>query len=238
MCVNPYMAGAGRAPAYLAGREKIIADATQCFETLQAGFPERSVIYYGLRGVGKTVLLNALEDLAGEMEIPSSYMEVSEIEGSFHKSIALASYKLLHEISKAEKAKAYNKLVDLAMAKVSKETGTITENQMAAQLGQGKVQPYDTLGLGDAICQAIDAAIECDKYDQQPDAKGKVKPKFGEKNAQRIWAVRSHLVNIGQEQARLGNNANVLKYWGGFTDSGNHPFFEAQDHKPEAEYAG
>lgn len=109
MCVNPYMAGAGRAPAYLAGREKIIADAVQCFETLQAGFPERSVIYYGLRGVGKTVLLNALEDLAGEMEIPSSYMEVSEIEGSFHKSIALASYKLLHEISKAEKAKAYVK---------------------------------------------------------------------------------------------------------------------------------
>ena len=109
MCVNPYMAGAGRTPAYLAGREQIIANAAQSFETLKAGFPERSVIYYGLRGVGKTVLLNALEDLAEEMDIPSSYMEVSEVEGSFHKAIAITSYKLLHEISKSEKAKSYVK---------------------------------------------------------------------------------------------------------------------------------
>jgi predicted AAA+ superfamily ATPase len=103
------MAGAGRTPAYLAGREQIIANAAQSFETLKAGFPERSVIYYGLRGVGKTVLLNALEDLAEEMDIPSSYMEVSEAEGSFHKAIAITSYKLLHEISKSEKAKSYVK---------------------------------------------------------------------------------------------------------------------------------
>ena len=138
----------------------------------------------------------------------------------------------------AEKAKAYNHLVDLAMNKVSKETGTITENQVATQMGQGKVQPYDTLGLADAICDAIYDAIECDKYDQQPDAKGRVKPKFNEKNAQRIWAVRTHLVNVGQEEARKENKANALKYWGGFTDSGNDPFFAAQNHEPEKEYAG
>ena len=138
----------------------------------------------------------------------------------------------------AEKAKAYNHLVDLAMNKVSKETGTITENQVAQQMGQGKVQPYDTLGLADAICDAIYDAIECDKYDQQPDAKGRVKPKFNEKNAQRIWAVRTHLVNVGQEEARKENKANALKYWGGFTDSANDPFFAAQNHEPEKEYAG
>ena len=38
----------------------------------------------------------------------------------------------------AEKAKAYNKLVDLSMEKVSKEQATITSNQMAKQLEQGK----------------------------------------------------------------------------------------------------
>ena len=138
----------------------------------------------------------------------------------------------------AEKAKAYNHLVDLAMDKVSKETGVITENQVAAQMGTGKVQPYDTLGLADAICDAIDNAIECNKFDQQPNAKGKVSPKFEEKNRQRTWAVRSHLVNIGQEAARNGNDAAVLKYWGAFTDSSADPFFAAMDHKPEAEYAG
>ena len=118
----------------------------------------------------------------------------------------------------AEKAKAYNHLVDLAMAKVQNETGIMAENQMAA-MGQGKVKAYDTLGLADNICNAIQAALECDKFDQLPDAKGKVKPKFDEKNAQRIWAVRTHLVNIGQEQAAKGSEAGVLKYWGAFVDS-------------------
>ncbi len=140
--------------------------------------------------------------------------------------------------SNEEKAKAYNKLVDLAMSKVSNETGTITENQMAKQMGTGKEKAYDTLGLADAICNALAAAIECDKYDQMPNAKGKVKPRFNEKNVQRTWLVRQHLVNIGQEEARKGNNAGVLKYWGAFTDSANDPFYASQNHDAEKEYAG
>ena len=137
-----------------------------------------------------------------------------------------------------ERAEAYNKLVDLAMEKVGKETGTIAQNQAAAQLGTGKEEAYDTLGLGDAICNAIAAAIECNKYDQLPNAKGKVKPQHDEKNAQRIWAVRTHLVNIGQEEARKNNNAAVLKYWGAFLDSDADPPFAAQDHEQEKGYIG
>lgn len=137
-----------------------------------------------------------------------------------------------------ERAEAYNKLVDLAMEKVGKETGTIAQNQAAAQLGTGKEEAYDTLGLGDAICNAIAAAIECNKYDQLPNAKGKIKPRYNEKNAQRIWAVRTHLVNIGQEEARKNNNANVLKYWGSFLDSDADPLFAAQDHESEKGYIG
>ena len=38
-----------------------------------------------------------------------------------------------------EKAKAYNKLVDLAMEKVSKEQSVMTANQMAEQMKTGKV---------------------------------------------------------------------------------------------------
>lgn len=108
----------------------------------------------------------------------------------------------------------------------------------AAQLGTGKEEAYDTLGLGDAICNAIAAAIECNKYDQLPNAKGKVKPQYDEKNAQRIWAVRTHLVNIGQEEARKNNNAAVLKYWGAFLDSDADPLFAAQDHEQEKGYIG
>ncbi len=137
----------------------------------------------------------------------------------------------------AEKAAAYNHLFELAMDKVSNEIGTITENQMAVQMGTGKTKPYDTLGLGDGICNALEMAVECDKYDKLPNAKGKVKPKF-EKNCARVWAVRSHLVNIGQEEARKNNGANVLKYWGAFTDSAADPYFAAMDKAPEKDYAG
>ncbi len=138
----------------------------------------------------------------------------------------------------AEKAEAYNHLVDLAMAKVANEVGTITENQMAVQMKTGKVQPYDTLGLAESICNAIENAIECDKYDQLPNAKGKVKPRYNEKNAGRVWAVRPNLVNIGQSEAQKGNDAGVLKYWGKFIDSAEEPYFAAQDHNPEKEYIG
>lgn len=137
----------------------------------------------------------------------------------------------------SEKAKAYNHLVDLAMDKVSNETGTIAENMVAKQTG-GKEKPVDQIGLADALSDAIDMAIECNKYDQLPNAKGKVSPKFQKKNAERIWGVRHHLVTIGQEEAQKGNSAAVLKYWGAFTDSANDPMFASQDHKPEAEYAG
>ena len=139
----------------------------------------------------------------------------------------------------AEKATAYNHLLELAMKKVTQETTTITENQLSIQMGQAdKQKPYDTLGLGDAICQSIDAAIECNKYDQLPNAKGKVAPKYAEKNAQRVWVNRVHLVNIGQEEARKGNDAGVLKYWGAFIDSDVDPLFAAQDKKSEEGYIG
>lgn len=151
---------------------------------------------------------------------------------------AAALVKSSNLASAEEKAKAYNKLVDLSLAKVTKETSVMAENQLAQQMKTGKVQPYDTLGMADAICNAINDAVECNKYDQQPNAKGKVAPKFAEKNAQRIWAIRGHLVNIGQDIAPSGNNAAVLKYWGTYVDSSVDPLFASQDHNPEKAYFG
>ena len=99
--------------------------------------------------------------------------------------------------SPAEKAKAYNKLVDLALDKFTKEQAVQTSNQMAEQMGQGKVQQFDTLGMYNAVAQAFAAAEECEKYDVMPDAKGKVKPAFHAKNVQRLIGHRLHLINGG-----------------------------------------
>ena len=180
------------------------------------------------------MLVASAASFAGDSDALKAVMKSKD----YAEAAQLVKANLSQFADNAEKAKAYNKLVDLAMAKVTHETGTITENQLAVQMGTGKQTPYDTLGLGDAICNAIADAVECNKYDQLPDAKGKVKPRFAEKNAPRIWAVRTNLVNIGQSVAQSGNDAGVLKYWGTFVDSGEEPFFAACDHNAEKEYLG
>ena len=179
-------------------------------------------------------LMASTMTFAGDSDALKAIMKSKD----YAEAAQLLKQNLAQLADNAEKAKAYNHLVDLAMNKVTNETGTIAENQLAAQMGSDKVKAYDTLGLADGICNAIENAIECNKYDQLPDAKGRVKPKFAEKNAARIWAVRPNLVNIGQTEAQKGNDAGVLKYWGAFTDAGEEPFFAACDHNAEKDYFG
>src|SRR3954471_4745493 len=57
---NPYAPGAGQRPPELAGRDAELATFDVLLERVAKGRPERSVVLTGLRGVGKTVLLNAL----------------------------------------------------------------------------------------------------------------------------------------------------------------------------------
>ena len=61
--VNPYRPGAGLMPMYIAGRDEDINDVSQIFQALKMNIPTQSVIFSGLRGVGKTVLLNKLQTL-------------------------------------------------------------------------------------------------------------------------------------------------------------------------------
>ena len=54
---NPYTPGAGRKPPMLAGRDRDLEEFQALIERLALGSYERSLIYLGLRGVDKTVLL-------------------------------------------------------------------------------------------------------------------------------------------------------------------------------------
>ncbi|WP_433523653.1 AAA family ATPase [Nocardia pseudovaccinii] len=62
---NPYAPGAGQRPPELAGRDKQLKAFDVVLERIARGRPERSVMLTGLRGVGKTVLLNQLRSAAG-----------------------------------------------------------------------------------------------------------------------------------------------------------------------------
>jgi len=61
---NPYAPGAGQRPPELAGRDDQLQAFDVVLERISRGRPERSVVLTGLRGVGKTVLLNALRSAA------------------------------------------------------------------------------------------------------------------------------------------------------------------------------
>ena len=61
---NPFSPGAGSPPPELAGREGILEQARVLLGRILAKRPEKSLLLTGLRGVGKTVLLNEIDRMA------------------------------------------------------------------------------------------------------------------------------------------------------------------------------
>ena len=59
---NPFSPGAGTPPPELAGREQIMEDVSIALHRIRKGLSGKSVLMVGLRGVGKTVLLNRLKN--------------------------------------------------------------------------------------------------------------------------------------------------------------------------------
>ncbi len=72
---NPYAPGAGSPPPILAGRDDLVAGAELALARVRAGRHAKSFIAVGLRGVGKTVILNKVQDLADELGYQSVYIE-------------------------------------------------------------------------------------------------------------------------------------------------------------------
>lgn len=62
--INPFSPGAGSPPPELAGREGVLEQARVLLARVLAKRPEKSLLLTGLRGVGKTVLLNEIERMA------------------------------------------------------------------------------------------------------------------------------------------------------------------------------
>lgn len=124
----------------------------------------------------------------------------------------------------AEKAKAYNKLVDLAY-----ETYNDLDNKRMMQ------QPYDSNVMFENAYNALAAAMECDKYDQLPNAKGKVAPKFHAKNQERLNGARLTVINGGVEFANNQDNKKGYDYFLMYLNSGKSSLFaDAESTKTDA----
>lgn len=75
---NPYAPGAGTRPPELAGRDALREQVRVAIQRIRIGRPAKSVIMVGLRGVGKTVLLNQIQRDAESVQIHTVYVEAPE----------------------------------------------------------------------------------------------------------------------------------------------------------------
>ncbi|MFC7292981.1 ATP-binding protein [Hirschia litorea] len=75
---NPFAPGAGSPPPALVGRDPIINAADIALQRILMGRHDKSQIMLGLRGTGKTVLLNRLEQMAQEHDYVTSFIEAPE----------------------------------------------------------------------------------------------------------------------------------------------------------------
>ena len=75
---NPYAPGAGTPPPELAGRDELREQVRVGIERLRLGLPAKSVLMVGLRGVGKTVLLDRMRDDAEAAGIHTLRIEAPE----------------------------------------------------------------------------------------------------------------------------------------------------------------
>ncbi|WP_130509889.1 ATP-binding protein [Krasilnikovia cinnamomea] len=91
---NPYAPGAGQRPPELAGRGRELDAFEVVLERVARARPERSLVLTGLRGVGKTVLLNTLRSAAigrlwgtGKIEARPDQSLRRPLSGALHMAI-------------------------------------------------------------------------------------------------------------------------------------------------------
>lgn len=101
---NPYAPGAGSHPPELAGREELRERASIALRRVQLGRAAKSILLIGLRGVGKTVLLDQLRSDAEANGIQTLWVEAPE-DRSLPAILAPQLRRALLRLSRNEQAK-------------------------------------------------------------------------------------------------------------------------------------
>lgn len=97
---NPYSPGAGTPPPELVGRDPTLCQADILLGRIRIGRPEKSLLLTGLRGVGKTVLLNEIERRAQDLGYNTIFIEAHE-DKSLGPLLITPLRKLLYNLSRA-----------------------------------------------------------------------------------------------------------------------------------------
>ena len=106
---NPYQPGAGVRPPELAGRDDDLALVNVTLQRSELGFAERGVVWHGLRGVGKTVLLNEVASRARQRHWLVSKAEAASDRSSLLPGLTRSLYQGLrasmgtHEVGRLQR---------------------------------------------------------------------------------------------------------------------------------------
>jgi hypothetical protein len=101
---NPFAPGAGAPPPELAGRDELIERAAIALDRIRAGRAARSFVFYGLRGVGKTVLLSRIMNDADGRGFATVMLEAPEGR-SLPSQLAPHLRALFLRLNRSERAK-------------------------------------------------------------------------------------------------------------------------------------
>lgn len=123
-----------------------------------------------------------------------------------------------------EKAAAWNLLSAANYKKFADIQAVKLENQVKQTNA-----PVDEAAMNNAIVAALDAAMKCDEFDNKPNDKGKVKPKFRAENQKIYQNARLNTINAGQYEYNQKNYEGAFKAFAMYVDSGDSPLFTGID---------
>lgn len=175
--------------------------------------------------IAAMMVLGATSAFAGDSDALKAVLKAK----TYADAKALVEQNLGSMANDAEKAKAYNHLVELSMKQFNDQQSIIQMNQITK-----KNDPVDMEAMNEGAYNALVAAQECYKYDQLPNAKGKIAPKY-DNNAERVWNARIQLVSAGDDARTKNNTTLALKYWNAWFNSESSPLFNKIPAEKKAE---
>lgn len=175
--------------------------------------------------IAAMMVLGATSAFAGDSDALKAVLKAK----TYADAKALVEQNLGSMANDAEKAKAYNYLVELSMKQFNDQQSIIQMNQITK-----KNDPVDMEAMNEGAYNALVAAQECYKYDQLPNAKGKIAPKY-DNNAERVWNARIQLVSAGDDARTKNNTTLALKYWNAWFNSESSPLFNKIPAEKKAE---
>jgi hypothetical protein len=163
--LNPYTPNAGARPPALVGRNAEIEAFEVLLSRLRAGGTEQSLLVTGLRGVGKTVLLGALEEQARLAEWVTVETEITK-RVEFGPRIAQLVRRALVEVAPQERWRARAKRAASIL-----KSFALTVSSDGSVTGSFDVEPLRGVGdsgdlgedLTDLLVALGEAALEVDR---------------------------------------------------------------------------